>query len=59
MFLNSNEQPQSLLMKMQAYCYKNENFLLIPMQAKRVEEFIEIRHKKNLPTHILSTLGCL
>ena len=32
--------------------------LIIPLQAKRVEEFIEIRHKKILPTRI-STLECL
>ena len=31
----------------------------IPLWAKWVEEFIEIRHKKNFPTRILNTLGCL
>ena len=32
---------------------------IIPLRAKRVGEFIEIRHKKISPTSILSTLGCL
>ena len=32
---------------------------IVPLRAKRVGEFIEIRHKKNSPTCILSTLGCL
>ena len=32
---------------------------IIPLRAKRVREFIEIRHKKNSPTRLLSTLGCL
>ena len=32
---------------------------LIPLRAKRVGEFIEIRHKKISPTSILSTLECL
>ena len=31
----------------------------IPLRAKRVGEFIEIRHKKILPTRILNTLECL
>ena len=31
----------------------------IHLQAKRVGELIEIRHKKKSPTCILSTLGCL
>ena len=31
----------------------------MPLQATRVGEFIEIRHKKIAPTRILSTLGCL
>ena len=31
----------------------------IPLRAKWVGEFIEIRHKKISPTCILSTLGCL
>ena len=31
----------------------------IPLRAKPVGEFIEIRHKKISPTSILSTLGCL
>ena len=34
-------------------------FQIIPLRAKQVEEFIEIRHKKISPTHILRTLGCL
>ena len=33
--------------------------VVIPLQVKQVREFIEIRHKKISPTHILSTLGCL
>ena len=33
--------------------------MLIPLWAKRAGEFIEIRHKKISPTHILNTLGCL
>ena len=33
--------------------------LIIPLWAKQVGEFIEIRHKKISPTRILSTLGCL
>ena len=33
--------------------------LFIPLQAKQVGEFIEIRHEKILPTRIPSTLGCL
>ena len=32
---------------------------IIPLQAMRVGEFIEIRHKKISPISILSTLGCL
>ena len=32
---------------------------IIPLRAKRVGEFIEIRHNKISPTRILSTLGCL
>ena len=32
---------------------------LIPMGATQVGEFIEIGHKKNSPTHILGTFGCL
>ena len=35
------------------------NKAVIPLQAKRVVEFIEIRHKKNSPTRILRTLRCL
>jgi hypothetical protein len=33
--------------------------VIFPLQAKRVGEFIEIRHKKISPTLILSTLECL
>ena len=33
--------------------------VIIPLQAKRVREFIEIRYKKISPTPILSTLGCM
>ena len=33
--------------------------LVIPLRAKRVGEFIDIRHKQISPTRILSTLGCL
>ena len=32
---------------------------IIPLRAKQVWEFIEIRHKKIKPTRILGTLGCL
>ena len=32
---------------------------IIPLRAKRVGEFIEIRHKKISPTRMLATLGCL
>ena len=32
---------------------------LIPLRAKRVEEFIEIRHNKISLTRILGTLECL
>ena len=42
---------------------KNEKVLkissFIPLRAKQVGEFIEIRHKQISPTCILSTLGCL
>ena len=33
------------------------SIVFIPLQAKRVREFIEIRDKKISPTRILSTLG--
>ena len=33
--------------------------VFIPLRAKRVGQFIEIRHKNISPTHILNTLGCL
>ena len=38
---------------------KNDDGELIPLQAKQVGEFIEVRHKKISPTCILSTFGCL
>ena len=38
---------------------RSSHFFFIPLQAKWVGEFIEIRHKKISPTCILSTLGCL
>ena len=41
-----------MVLNIQAYGF-------IPLQAKRVGEFIEISHKKISPTRILSTLGCL
>ena len=31
--------------------HKFHLYLIIPLRAKRVGEFIEIRHKKILPTH--------
>ena len=34
-------------------------YFFIPLQAKQIGEIIEIRHRKILPTRILSTLGCL
>ena len=36
-----------------------QHYHIIPRRAKRIGEIIEIRHKKILPTRILSTLGCL
>ena len=43
------------------FCQKQGYLLagLIPLRAKQVGEFIEIRHKKISPTSILSTLGCM
>ena len=39
-------------------CQKRQvGFMVIPLRAKQEGEFIEIRHKKISPTHILSTLG--
>ena len=35
------------------------DIIFIPLQAKRVGEFIKISHKKISPTLILGTLGCL
>ena len=40
--------------------YKNAlDTNIIPLRAKRVGEFNEIRHKQISPTNILSALGCL
>ena len=37
--------------------YRQLHFKIIPLRAKQVGEFIEIRHKKISLTRVLSTLG--
>ena len=52
-------QPWILMLKQKLNMFSTFFFKVIPLQAKRVGESIEIRPKKISPTRTLSTLGCL
>ena len=50
--------PYTIIAVVKAFMsFCNKLFIFIPLRAKRVGEFIEIRHKKISPTHIPSTLN--